>query len=74
MKATLEFSLPDEQVEYECAVNGSKASAALNDFDQWLRAQQKYEGKESIDVEVCRKVLRQTMQDNGLHFDMMMFY
>ena len=35
MKATLEFNLPEEQSDFDLAVNGAKAQSALYDMDQW---------------------------------------
>jgi hypothetical protein len=43
MKATLTFSLPEEQHEYSNAVDGAKMRSALWELDQWLRAKLKYE-------------------------------
>jgi len=74
MRATLKFTLPDEQVEYEGAVNGSKMAAVILDIDNWLRAEQKHEGKESLDIELVRTVIRDTLANNDLNLDMMMFY
>jgi hypothetical protein len=43
MKATLTFTLPDEDSQYSDAVNGYKMRTILWDVDQWLRAKMKYE-------------------------------
>jgi hypothetical protein len=43
MKATLTFSLPEEEYEYSNAVEGTKMRSVLWDLDQWLRAKLKYE-------------------------------
>jgi hypothetical protein len=37
MEAILKFELPDDQVEINSAVNGSKWQLALWDLDQYLR-------------------------------------
>ena len=73
MKATIEFQLPDEQVEFECAANGSKAVAVLHDIDTYLAAQQKYEGQQEVKIDRLRGIIRETLEDYGLHFDMIMF-
>jgi hypothetical protein len=73
MRAKIEFQLPDEQVEFECAANGNKVVAVLWDIDQYLRAQQKHEGQESVKIERLRGIIRETLEDHGLHFDMIMF-
>lgn len=46
MKATLEFTLPEEQVEFDCAVDGVKWMSAMWDLDQYLRNQLKYEAEQ----------------------------
>ncbi len=71
MKATIEFQLPDEQVEFESAANGSKAIKSLYDFDMWLLAQKQHEGKESLTINHLHRILRETMEDNGFHFEKM---
>ena len=42
MKAILEFNLPDDQIEFDDAVNGNKWKVFAWEFDQWLRSQTKY--------------------------------
>ena len=42
MKATLEYDLPDEQDEFEKAVNGGKYAYVIWQLDQYLRANTKY--------------------------------
>lgn len=49
MKATLEFDLPEEQVEFNLAVNGNKWSFVAWKVDQELRSKIKY--SESITEE-----------------------
>lgn len=49
MKATLEFNLPEEQVEFNLAVNGNKWSFVAWKIDQELRSKIKY--SESITEE-----------------------
>ena len=43
MKATLEFNLPDDQHEFDLAVQGGKMYSALWDISQDLRKLWKYE-------------------------------
>ena len=75
MKAILEFNLPEDHVEFEMAVNGSKMHSVLWEMDQWLRAQYKYmpDSEYSEDkyntFEKCRDQLREIMFENGLKFD-----
>jgi len=75
MKAILEFNLPEDQSDFDLAVNGAKAQVALWEMDQWLRAQYKYmsDTEYSEDkyetFEKCRDQLREIMFENGLKFD-----
>ena len=75
MKATLEFNLPEDQPDFDLAVNGAKAQVALWEMDQWLRAQYKYmsDAEYSEDkyetFEKCRERLREIMFEHGLNFD-----
>lgn len=41
--ASLTFSLPDEEYEYSCAVDGAKYRAVLEELDRHLRDKLKYE-------------------------------
>jgi hypothetical protein len=52
MKAILEFELPDDQEEYEYAVNASKMYNALWQIKQLLRAKLKYNPDELTDAEL----------------------
>ena len=75
MKAILEFNLPEDQSDFDLAVNGAKAQVALWKMDQWLRAQYKYMSDDEYSkdkyetFEKCREQLREIMFDNGLKFD-----
>ena len=75
MKAILEFNLPEDQHDFELAVNGTKAQVALWEMDQWLRAQYKYMSDDEYSkdkyetFEKCREQLREIMFEHGLKFD-----
>jgi len=75
MKATLEFNLPEDHIEFEMAVNGSKMHSVLWEMDQWLRAQYKYMpdteySQDKYDTfEKCRDQLREIMFENGIKFE-----
>jgi len=43
MKATITFTLPQENHEYRNAIEGEKMRVILWDVDQFLRAKMKYE-------------------------------
>jgi len=42
MKAILEFNLPDDQSDFESAINGYKWELAMWDMNQYLRSVTKY--------------------------------
>ena len=68
MTATLTFSLPEEQEEFEQHFNGPKLFAALNEFDNFLRSRLKYDTNKEWDfatIESVRKCLWETLKDNG---------
>ena len=75
MKAILEFNLPEDQSDFDLAVNGAKAQVALWEMDQWLRTQYKYmsdteHSEDKYDTFVkCREQLKELMFENGLSFD-----
>jgi hypothetical protein len=64
MKAILKFNLPEEKDEFEFATNGINYYSALFDFDQWLRSEYKYNGKEEM-FEV-RKKLNEFINENNI--------
>jgi len=75
MKAILEFNLPEDQIDFDLAVNGSKINLVLWEMDQWLRQQYKYMPDEEYSedkyetYEKCREQLRELMFENGVKFD-----
>ena len=48
MKAILEFNLPEEQQRFDFANNGLNYYSALCEFDEWLRSEYKYNGKDEM--------------------------
>lgn len=42
MKAILEFDLPDNQHDFNCAVDGVKWMSAICELNEYLRSQTKY--------------------------------
>lgn len=56
MKATLEFTLPDEQHEFMQASRAGEAFLALEEFGEYLRAQEKYvDPAERDDISAVRR-------------------
>ena len=69
MRAQLTFKLPEEQIEHMHAMQGTAYSIIINDLDQWLRQEQKYQQRESIPVEEVRDRLRELWDDNFINFE-----
>lgn len=71
MKATLEFNLPDDEVEFELATKGGKTHHTLWEMDQWLRGKIKYAPDDINDdtykaYEECREQLHQFANENNV--------
>lgn len=75
MKAILEFNLPDDQVEFDLANNGSKFWSVLWELDQDLRAKTKYAPddlpQDKYDTyQEIRDKLYELMSEDNISFDM----
>ena len=72
MKAILEYYLPEENEDFQAAINGHKYKAAHWEFDQLLRSEMKYK-ELSEDTyrafEFCRKELRKILEQDNLFID-----
>jgi hypothetical protein len=72
MKAVLEFDLPENNWEFQAAINGSKYKSAIWDYDQWLRAEMKYgelDKKIYEAYDTCRKKLRNILEEDNLFIE-----
>ena len=72
MKATLEFNLPDDQNEFDMAVQSGNMYAALWDISQELRTLWKYEElkQEEWDmVERIRNKFYEILDENQIKLD-----
>ena len=69
MKATLEFYLPAENAEFDAACNGMELANILWDVDQWLRSEQKHQGRESVPVDEVRDKIRAAITEAGMSWD-----
>jgi len=72
MKATLEFTLPDEKEEFDFATKGCDYHSAIWEFDQKLRSIIKYEDEKYSEefingVEKARELLYETLGELSLH-------
>lgn len=74
MEATIKFNLPEDQVEFETATNAGKWKSAVKDMDKWLRDKVKHapdsmsEDKYNTYI-VCRKQLREILEEENLNLD-----
>lgn len=69
MKAILEFSLPDDQEEYDLAVKAQDMMRSLNDVRNYLRAKSKYETEDEAKWEAYNEVHQQffeILNDNNI--------
>ena len=72
MKATLEFNMPEDQVEFDFAIQGSKMYSALWDISQELRKIWKYEElseEEFKMVEKIRDKFYEILDENQIKLD-----
>ena len=56
MKATLEFNLPEDQEEFDCAVKSTKMFFALTEIKNELRAIWKYEELKENQFEMVERI------------------
>jgi hypothetical protein len=74
MKAIIEFSLPEDQTEYQLVNDASKMFSVLWEMKQWLRGQVKYApdemSQEAYDAfEQCRNKLNELLMNDNLDLD-----
>jgi hypothetical protein len=72
MKAKLTFNLPEEQEEFNDAINGNAFKAVIWELDQWMRSQIKH-GDLADDVhekvQEIRDYLCELMTDNNVSYE-----
>ena len=71
MQAQLTFNLPDDQIDFEDAVNGQRWSLAMWELDQHLRSQTKHPPEGMSDdtwkaLDDTREKLYEILNENGL--------
>ena len=72
MKATLEFNLPEDQFEYDCAFKSFKMWSALEEINQELRLIWKYEDLKENQFEMVERIrekIFEILQDNEINLD-----
>jgi hypothetical protein len=65
MKTILIFDMPDDQDEFESAINGSKWQTAMYEMDQYLRSQLKYNDA-GEDYDKIREELHNILENHNL--------
>lgn len=56
MKATIEYNLPDDEFEFNCAVKSTKMVFALTEIKDELRAIWKYEELKENQFEIVERI------------------
>jgi hypothetical protein len=72
MKAKLEFDLPEENSDFQAAINGHNYKSAIWDFDQLLRSEMKYKelSEETYNAyKWCREELRKILLEDNLFIE-----
>jgi hypothetical protein len=72
MKALLEFDLPEENDDFQAAINGYNYKSAIKDFDELLRSEMKYKelSKETYNAyKYCRDELRKILAEDNLFIE-----
>ena len=72
MKVKLEYNLPDDQFEFECAVKSTKMYFALTEIKEELRAIWKYEELKENQFEMVERIMEkffEILQENEINLD-----
>lgn len=73
MKGIIQYNLPEENEEFQTAINGSKYKLLIWDLDQYLRGEIKYNSKLSHDTcnafELVRDFIRKELIENNISIE-----
>jgi hypothetical protein len=72
MKATIEYNLPDDQFEYDCAIKSMKMFFALTEIKDELRAIWKYEELKQNQFEMVERIREkffEILTENEINLD-----
>jgi hypothetical protein len=72
MKAVLEFDLPEDNSDFQAAINGNNYKNAIWDFDQLLRSEMKHKELSDETYEAykyCREQLRKILAEDNLFIE-----
>ena len=71
MKATLNFDLPEDSFEFQCAINGIALRRSICDFQEYMRQLYKYNQAISEEekqlVQHLREHFQEMLEDNGVN-------
>ena len=65
-KATLEFNLPEDEEDYNNAINGHKYITALREVDRQLRSLSKHQNLRDIPIDRVRKLIADELMNYNL--------
>lgn len=66
MKGILEFNLPEEQSEFQTALDAGEWVAAVDDYARWLRDICKHQDPSVYDAVQCSDKLWSILRERGL--------
>jgi hypothetical protein len=72
MNGILKFNLPEENDDFQAALNGHKYKSAIWDFDQLLRSEMKYKDLSNdtyTAYKFCREELRKILAEDNLFIE-----
>ena len=74
MKATLEFSLPNDKWEFKMANESAAMHSVIWDMDQWLRKMIKHAPDSMSEdtyktLELCREQLHEFINENDINLE-----
>lgn len=71
MKAALNFDLPEDSFEFQCAINGVTLRRSICDFQEYMRQMYKYNERISDDekkmIQHLREQFQEILEDNGVN-------
>ena len=66
MRASLNFTLPEEAIEHRMALDGPAWRSVVADMDEWLLSEVKHSEGDTTPYEYMRTVLHEAITDNDL--------
>ena len=71
MDAMLSFDLPEDNFEFQCAINGIALRRSICDFQEYMRQMYKYNERISDDekkmIQHLREQFQEMLEDNGVN-------